>query len=97
MTVRKRMHQYLTDNGLWDDEADMILESLIADPLTEVFQKEASDYPTVFFVAATMTVRYQALEWLDANKPMHFAQYMLDPDRMDKAKEAIQCEDQIQI
>lgn len=86
MTVRKKLHEYLTSYGLWPEEAGEILDSIEIDKtyyaLNEVMHKQADGYPIQFFVAAHMTVRSAALDWIDANKPMHFAQYVLDEKRM---------------
>jgi len=85
-TVKEKLHEYLTSNRLWPEEAEEILDSIEMDKthyaLNEVIHKQADGYPTQFFAAANMTVRFAALDWIDANKPRHYAQYMLDPNRM---------------
>jgi len=87
-TIKDRLHDFLTQHGLWPKEADMILnpdllkKNGVSEPLIEVLDKDADGYPTHFFAIANLTIRHEALNWIDANKPMHFAQYALDPNRM---------------
>lgn len=82
-----RLHQYLTDKGLWEDEADKVLDIIKSDDnykaLSDVFNKEM-DYPKSFLAVAMLICSSVALDWIDKNKPMHFAQYMFEPNRIDK-------------
>ena len=75
-TLRKMM----TDNGLWPQEADAVLESVRtekhAEALAEVLGKTWDGYPSQFHAGAWMTVKRMVIEYIDANKPQHFARPM---------------------
>ena len=44
MTVRDRLHQYLTGNGLWENEADKVLDIIKSDDNYKALSDVFSDY-----------------------------------------------------
>lgn len=85
MTVREKMSRYLQDKGLWPNEAESILdeaEKAESDGLEAMrgnWHKVADGeggYPMSFFAVVAMALDSLVVEWIDANKPQHFARAM---------------------
>ena len=70
----------LTDRGLWPQEADAVLKSILAsknhESLAEVLSKAWDGYPKPFHAVSWMVARSFAVEYIDEHKPMHFARPM---------------------
>ena len=81
MTVADKLSALLVKHGLWDHEAEAIIQTMREDDananLAEVFNKEWDGYPPQFHAVAWMITKRQAIEWIDANKPQHFARSAL--------------------
>ena len=81
MTVADKLSALLVERMLWDHEAESIIQAMREDDahaqLTEAFDKEWEGYPTQFHAVAWTITKQQAIEWIDANKPQHFARSVL--------------------
>lgn len=79
-SVGGTLHKMMTDNGLWPQEADAVLESVRTDKhaeaLAEVLGRTWDGYHTQFHAVAWLTVKGMVVEYIDANKPQHFARPM---------------------
>lgn len=76
MTVIEWSKKYLTDRGLWADEADIVIGKIKSPALIEILHKESGDYPMVFLVTVALVLDRHALDYIDTEKPMHFARPM---------------------
>lgn len=79
-SVGGQLHKMMIDNGLWPQEADAVLESVRteknAEALAEVLNKTWEGYPRQLHAVAWITVKKMVVEYIDANKPQHFARPM---------------------
>lgn len=80
MTMQQWAEKYLTDNGLWPDEAEAVVEAAKAEKANESMERRWNDdiegYPKQLLAVLTMPLRAEAVRWIDANKPQHFARMM---------------------
>ena len=82
-TTKERCIEFLTDRGLWPNEAEAVLEK--AKPEIEVggyrmtWERPASEYPVELYAVIGLILSRNAVEWIDRNKPMHFARMMFVP------------------
>ena len=80
MTIREKLLNLLHDNGLFEDEAKGVLELYINSPMGEPMEgrmdDKVEDYPQTVIAATWMGVSASAVEWIDKNKPMHWARSM---------------------
>lgn len=89
MTIREFLTQHLTDNGLFDDEAAAVIE-LAARPqeqgglptMHHRLNDSLDGYPASFSAVLIMSIPRYALQWIDANKPKHWARPMFDPKQL---------------
>ena len=89
MTWRDWMVKYLTDRGLWPKEALEVVNAEIAadvdeesgykGPVAEVADRSHDGYPPQMDAVMALTLNTAAIEWIDANKPNHFARLMFLP------------------
>ncbi|MEE8262719.1 MAG: hypothetical protein V3R83_09680 [Gammaproteobacteria bacterium] len=84
MTIRSWLVNRGVENGLWENEAQAVVNQIADDEtlkaLGDVLEKSADGYPKQFFAVAWMTFESEAIKWIDANKPKHFARPMFDPN-----------------
>ena len=80
MTFRQWAIEFLTQHGLWPQEAEAVLAAAIAHPANEAMATRWDDdmegYPPAIANVLRMSLSYSAVEWIDANKPQHFARMM---------------------
>ena len=90
MTIGDTLKKMMTENGLWPQDADVIISRLVAqeDALSEVLGEDAQGYPPQVLAAVWETTRHEVLTWMDAEKPKHFARPMFDDALMAKLKDA---------
>lgn len=77
--IRTWLIRYLTESGLWPDEAQAVVSSIEQDTtqtIREIMNKDASGYPSQVWAACILVVDSVAVKWIDANKPRHFARPM---------------------
>ena len=79
-SVGGTLHEMMTNNGLWPQETDAVMESVRtekhAEALAEVLGKTWEGYPKQFHAVAWMIVKRMVVEYIDANQPEHFARPM---------------------
>lgn len=78
MTIRETLHKYLTDRGLWPQEADAVIDAYrdhdtTPDDMTRRMNDDTEGYPPQMMPVLIMCVKAEAVRWIDANKPKHFA------------------------
>ena len=80
MTIREKLLALLEENGLSADEALVVLayyvESDSGEPMNRRLDDSLESYPPAVLVAAWIDVRATAVEWIDENKPLHWARAM---------------------
>lgn len=81
MTIHETLKTKLVDHGLFADEAEAVLTELAAAPESESMQgrwrEDADDYPPVMTSVLMLSAKRKAVEWIDRNKPMHWARALL--------------------
>ena len=85
MTIRETLAKYLVDNGLWPQEAELVIDAYRDNEMTpEDMGRRLNDdtegYPPQLMPLLLLAIRHEAVEWIDANKPLHFARLMLAED-----------------
>ena len=82
MKIRNLLQQKLEDKGLWPQEAQAVLKAAEANPANQPMQKrwedDSEDYPTALLSLLLIGVEHEAVRWLKANKPQHFALKMFE-------------------
>lgn len=80
MTVREKMETWLVDRGLFPNEAKAVMDAVVAQPEQKAMEKRWNDaaegYPPPLFAVLAMSASDQAVKWIDANKPLHWARPM---------------------
>jgi hypothetical protein len=83
-TIKQTIIEKLQEHGLWPNEAKEVMEMVEADPANESMQgrwgESPEGYPAIIMAAAWMSARWNALEWINKNKPLHFAKGMFETD-----------------
>ena len=83
MTVREKLEEVLVNHGLWPEEASIVFELMLersvqGDGLGEVkWNDSAEAYPAQLLAVVLLILKERAVEWIDANKPKHFARVAL--------------------
>ena len=80
MTIMEWTKGMLEENGLWPQEAEAVVAAM-SDELTMKamacrWDDPVDDYPPHIFAVIGISAKRQALEWIDRNKPEHFARPM---------------------
>lgn len=77
MTIENALKKKLIDHGLWEEEANAVLEAAKADLINESMNGRWTDdeegYPSTILVAIWFNIKSIAVDWLRANKPNHLA------------------------
>ena len=77
MTFEAWSMAYLTNRGLWPQEAEAVIAAAKADKANEAisdrWNDSTDDYHSLFTDLLNLALDSSALEWIDANKPKHFA------------------------
>lgn len=80
MTFREKSRQYLIENGLFEEQADGVLTDIEGikefTALHEVWNKQDEGSPKTMWAVILLSVRKQAVTWIDANCPLHWARPM---------------------
>lgn len=80
MTINEYLTEYLTGRGLWPAEAEAVISQWLETPGGEPLQGRVNDdtagYPRELMVIAQLGITFEAVCWIDANKPKHFARAM---------------------
>ena len=79
-TIRTVIADRLQDHGLWPKEAEAVMDAVEAAPENESMKSRwgdtPDDYPPSIVALMWMSAKTKAVEWIDANKPLHFARMM---------------------
>ncbi len=77
MTIKNTVKEKLINHGLWPQEADDIVENVILAPeneaMKDLWNDHAEGYPEQITSLAWFSAKLHAIEFLEKNKPMHFA------------------------
>lgn len=80
MTFIEYFKKYFEDRGLWSEEANAVIEIMQADKANESMSGRWTDkveeYPPQILSVLGMGADRAAVEWIDANKPHHWARGM---------------------
>lgn len=84
MTFTQYLTDHLTNHGLWPNEAEAVITEWLKTPSGEPMQSGMSHstqgHPDVELAALMLCVNSQAVKWIDANKPQHFARPRFVPE-----------------
>jgi hypothetical protein len=75
MTVRKKLEQMCIDKGMFDTQAKKVLDAAIpkmndlSDDYSIAWDSEASEYPDSIYNVLFLTVKEEALLWIDQHLP----------------------------
>lgn len=79
-TIRATITDRLQEHGLWPQEAEAVMSAVEAAPENESMKGrwgETPDaYPPMIMTLAWLSAKTKAVEWIDENKPQHFARGM---------------------
>ena len=77
MTLRAYFEARLFEHGLFESEATAVMDKAEKDSSLEAMQRRWADdteaYPSQLLAACWLSVKRCAAEWLEANKPKHWA------------------------
>ncbi len=82
-TIRERIEKELFNHGLWPEEAKAIVKEMETQDLQETktmkdrWDEAEEGYPKVVLAVLLLSAKTQAVQWIDKNKPRHFARYIL--------------------
>lgn len=78
MTWREWMTKYLVDRGLWPQEAQEVITYTLAynESISAILNSPHDGYPPQMDAVVAMCLNTASVEWIDANKPKHFARQM---------------------
>ena len=78
MTIRQNLEKFCVDNGMFESEAKATVELYEKDDraLAECINNDAEGYPDIMFAVLYMGVKRYALQYIDANTPLHWARPM---------------------
>ena len=82
-SIYTRLRTELYNNGLFENQADAILSSLVSQqdhPLSGRWNDATTEYPAPMLGLLRMEAKAAALEWIDKNMPLHWARPMFMPD-----------------
>jgi hypothetical protein len=84
VTTKDNVKKMLTDNGMFDTDAEKILAIAIPkiERLTPQYQitwdRPASEYPDVIYPILWMTIKDTAKEWIEKNQPLAWYRPLFD-------------------
>lgn len=81
MTIREKLETELVNHGLWPKEAEAVMNELETDealkPMQGRWSEDTTGYPPQLLAIVLMSAKQKAVEWIDRNKPKHFARGIL--------------------
>ena len=82
MTLQQWAEKHLYDHGLWPREAALIVEQFAKSEAGKCMcgrlHDDREDYPSQLLAVLGIAVKAEAITWLRANKPEHFALHGLE-------------------
>ena len=84
MTWRQWLVSELMTRGLWSNEAEAVVTAFVArgaagESMADRLDDALDGYPVQTQAICLRGCKAQAVEWIDANKPRHFARPMFLP------------------
>ena len=80
MTIKECVTKHLTDRGLWPAEAESVIaqyvEGMAGESMKQRMNDDIEGYPKQLLSVVLVGVCSEAVVWIDANKPEHFARPM---------------------
>lgn len=77
MTIKSKIKSMLVNHGLFEDMADKIMQKIIDDPANAVmagrWEDDADGYPTMLMAILWSSAKREALSFIDAECPQHWA------------------------
>ena len=74
MTLKEKVLKFLTDGGMFDEQAAQVFEAIKNsdenEAMRERWNEPAEDYPSVLVSALNVSAAVHAVEWLDENLPL---------------------------
>ena len=82
MTFREWAIDYLTQRGLWPAEAQEVSQVATGrdDGMRGRWDDTIDGYPAQMLAVIALGLNHEALKWIDAYAPKHFARPMFTPD-----------------
>lgn len=79
MTIQQKLEEELHARLLWPDEIKAIIEQVKAKTpaMEHRWNDDVTGYPPELMATLWMSTKHEAVAWIDANKPEHFARNML--------------------
>lgn len=77
MTIRKTIENHLGRLGMWPDSATAIV-SRLDDTMRGRWDDEATSYSPELIATLKLAAEAEAIRWIDANKPKHFARAAIE-------------------
>lgn len=80
-TISSFLEAYLTENGLFPDEAHEVAERYKASTDADMQHRwgdSIEGYPKPMLAVPLISVRRAAIEWMDEKKPLHWARGMFE-------------------
>jgi hypothetical protein len=75
MTTREKFKKFLTDKGMFDEQAEEVMKAFIpkADSLATSYQitwdRPAEEYAPSLYSVLSITLKEEAIKWIDTNCP----------------------------
>ena len=71
MTFEEKVKEYLVGNGMFDNQAEAVLQRMKAgdDVMLHRWSDDTSEYPDVMLNVILLSARRHALDWIDENIP----------------------------
>ncbi|WP_027358407.1 hypothetical protein [Desulforegula conservatrix] len=80
-SIRAAVSKKLQDHGLWQQEAEAVMDIVEKAPENKAMQGRWHESPDAYssgiLVALWWSSKNHAIAWIDANKPEHFAREIL--------------------
>jgi hypothetical protein len=81
MTIEAWAIKHLTDNGMFPQEAGAVIAAVktqMGDVMACRWSDDAEGYPGYLLAVLVLALNSNAVEWIDANKPKHWARMVFD-------------------
>lgn len=80
MTVRGFIEKHICDRGLFEKDAKVVMDAVIAKPEMKEMEGRWNDiqdaHPKVLYATLLISVYREVIAWMDRERPNHFARPM---------------------
>lgn len=83
MTIKERLEQLCTEHGLWPAEAEKVVaaqKETLDDDMKRRWNDQIKGYPIQLLAVLFLGTKREALKYIDAEKPKHFARPMFEKE-----------------